>query len=79
MSICFLLFYFLSHIGVMGVLGLHVCMVIFSSTSHAVNTGPGYKGLHLLVIIAHTDGHTALPDHFVKGGIIHIDWIVHMG
>jgi hypothetical protein len=52
----------------MGVLGLHVCMVISSSALHAVDTGPGYKGLHLLVIIEHTDGHTALPDHFVKGG-----------
>lgn len=79
MSICFLLFYFLSHIGVMGVLGLHVCMVIFSSTLDAVDTGPGCMGLHLLGIIEHADGQTALPDHFVKGGdIIHIGWIVHM-
>ena len=63
----------------MGVLGLHVCTVIFSSTLHAVDTGLGCMGLHLLIIIEHTDGHTALPDHFVKGGIIHIDWIVHIG
>lgn len=67
MSICFLLFYFLSHIGVLGVLGLHVCMVIFSSTLDAVDTGSGWMELYLLVIIAHTDGRTVLPDHFVKG------------